>query len=60
MHLELSNDEAKLLHAQLGRRITDLDNELVHTDKHQLQHALNLEIQALRAIEDRLGKLIGG
>jgi hypothetical protein len=59
MQLELSPDEAKLLKAQLTRRITDLDTDLIHTDKHQLQHALALDIEVLRTVEARLAKLIG-
>lgn len=58
MHLELSADEARLLKTQLDRRIVDLDDELVHTDKHELQQALNFDVERLRAIDERLARLI--
>lgn len=59
MHLELSADEARLLKTHLGRRIQELDGELVRTDKHELQRALDLDIEKLHAIEDRLARLLG-
>jgi len=52
--LELSVDEARLLAAHLGQHIKRLDAELVRTDKHDLQHALAREIEALQGVEDRL------
>jgi hypothetical protein len=59
MQLELSTDEARLLQTQLGRRITELDAELVRTDKYELQHSLDQEVEKLRAIEERLTRLLG-
>lgn len=59
MHLDLSVDEARLLKTHLGRRIQELDGELVRTDKHELQRALDLDIEKLRAIEERLTRLTG-
>jgi hypothetical protein len=56
MKLDLSSEEARLLKLQLGLRITELDNELVRTEKHELQVALNLDIERLRAVEERLGR----
>jgi hypothetical protein len=50
MHIDLSPIEARLLLRHLEQHIQHLDTELVHTDKHQLQHSLALEIEALRAI----------
>jgi hypothetical protein len=60
MTLDLSLDEARLLRTQLQRRIAELDGELVRTDKHELQHALALDIEKLRAVAARLEKLTGG
>ncbi|HEY2516338.1 MAG TPA: hypothetical protein VGI39_35950 [Polyangiaceae bacterium] len=61
MKLELSTHEAALLKTELGRRIYDLDRDLVRTDKHELQHALARDIDELRGIERRLaGELAGG
>ena len=42
MHLDLSTEEARLLVHQLSRRLEDLDAELVHTDKRELQRSLRL------------------
>jgi hypothetical protein len=58
MTLDLSYDEARLLKVQLERRIGELDGELVRTDKHELQHALALDIDKLRAVEARLVRLL--
>ncbi|APR79731.1 Hypothetical protein A7982_05078 [Minicystis rosea] len=59
MNLELSSDEARLLKAQLDVRITEMDGELVRTEKHELQVDLDRDIARLRAIDERLGRLLG-
>jgi len=59
MNLDLSLDEARLLRTQLDRRISELDGELVRTDKHDLQHALARDIDTLRAVAARLDALLG-
>ena len=56
--LELSTEDAKLLHEQLGYRLTELDRDLVRTDQHKLQHELAGEVARLSAIEQRLGELL--
>ena len=58
MHLDMSEDEAKLLKTELSRRIAELDDELVHTDKHELQVALDKDIERLRVIEKRLARVL--
>jgi hypothetical protein len=60
MKLELSTHEAALLKTELGRRIQELDRDLVRTDKHELQHALARDIDELRSIEVRLAHEIEG
>jgi hypothetical protein len=55
VRLELTVEDAKLLHEQLAYRIAELDRDLVRTDQHRLQHALALEVQRLGAILERLG-----
>lgn len=57
MHLELSAEEACFLREQLARHIVSLDNELIRTDQHALQHALAQDIERLRQIERRLSRL---
>jgi len=54
MKLELSPGEADVLAAQLRRHIAEVEGELVRTDKHPLQHALASDVEALKAILDRL------
>ena len=58
MNLELSSDEARLLKAQLQVRIEEMDRELVRTDKHELQVDLDRDVERLRAIDERLGRLL--
>ncbi len=58
MRLELSMEEARFLKGQLTRHIAELDNELAHTDKHQLQRALAADVEYLTQIERRLADLI--
>jgi hypothetical protein len=53
--LELTVEDAKLLHEQLAYRIAALDRDLVRTDQHQLQHALAQEVKRLGVILERLG-----
>ncbi|MFT3769817.1 MAG: hypothetical protein QM820_30640 [Minicystis sp.] len=58
MDLELTGDEARLLKGQLDVRIAELERELVRTDKHELQVALDRDVERLRAIDVRLGRMI--
>jgi hypothetical protein len=58
MKLELSLEEARFLKRQLDRHIEELDNELVHTDKRALQHALAEDVEHLKSIERKLARLI--
>ena len=54
MKLDLSPIEAEFLAAQLRRHVEILESELARTEKHQLQHALARDVDALRAILNRL------
>ena len=56
--LDLSVEDARLLHEQLAYRIAELDRDLVRTDQHRLQHALADEVRRLGVILERLGALI--
>lgn len=58
MQLDLSPEEGKLLRAQLTIRIDELTQELVRTEKYELQVALDRDIERLRAIDDRLGRAL--
>jgi hypothetical protein len=58
MKLELSQDEAHFLSKHLTRHIAEVENELVHTDKRQLQRDLARDLEHLRAIERQLVRLM--
>jgi hypothetical protein len=58
MKLEFSMDEASFIRSQLSRRLADLEDELVHTDKRELQAALAAETDRLRHIERTLGRML--
>jgi hypothetical protein len=53
--LELTVEEAELLHQQLAYRIAELDRELVRTDQYRMQHALAEDVERLGVILERLG-----
>jgi len=55
VRLDLTVDEAKLLHEQLAYRIGQLDRDLVRTDQHRMQHALAEDVERLGMILERLG-----
>jgi hypothetical protein len=59
MYLDLSDEDAQLLKTELSRRIDELDRELVRTDKHELQVELDHDIERLRRIHERLGRMLG-
>ncbi len=52
--LDLSSDDVRFLADHLGRYITALDDERIHTDSREIQHALTLDIERLQRIKDRL------
>jgi hypothetical protein len=54
MHVELSEGQARLLRSQLVRRIEELENEAAHTEKHEMQHALALDVDALKEVLGRV------
>lgn len=56
--LELSLDDARLLREHLARHIAEVDDELVHTEKRQMRHALAMDADHLRQIENRLTRLL--
>ncbi len=54
MHLTLTRDEGRLLLRHLTQHIEHLDDELVHTDKRELQRSLADELDELRSLATRL------
>lgn len=57
VQLELSKDELELLTAHLRRHLDQVDKELIRTEKHQLQHAIALELKSLEALLARIEQL---
>jgi hypothetical protein len=54
MNVELSEGQARLLRAQLERRIGELEKEAAYTEKHEMQHALALDVNALKEVLARV------
>jgi hypothetical protein len=54
MHVELNEGQVRLLRAQLEHRIEELEKEAAHTEKHQMQHALALDVDALKEVLGRV------
>ncbi len=60
MTITLTPEEMKFLVHHLRERIAHLDDELVHTDKRELQRDLAREVQTLRTLTDRIGSNASG
>lgn len=58
MTFELSKQEATFLHAQLARHVVRVEDELVHTDKHELQRLLARDLEQLVELSNRLARFI--
>jgi hypothetical protein len=58
MKLDLTNMEARLLRDHLAQHLKEVDDELVRTDKRELQHQLAREESKLHTILTRLEMLI--
>jgi tRNA isopentenyl-2-thiomethyl-A-37 hydroxylase MiaE len=52
--LQLSREDAGFLRGQLEQQLGHVENELVHTDQHQMQHELARDLERLRAMVARL------
>jgi hypothetical protein len=58
MNLELTEQEARLMRAQLVRHIVDLEDELARAEQSVLERALAVDIHALRELYRRLTSLL--
>ena len=54
MLIKLTTEETELLLQHLAKRAEQMDSELVHTDKRELQRSLAEDLRALRALESRI------
>jgi hypothetical protein len=53
--VELESNDARFLYEQLMRHVETMQNELVHTDKRELQRAIALDLARLQRIAGKLG-----
>jgi len=54
MNVELSESQARLLKKQLEVRIDELEKEAARTDRHDMQHALAVDVDRLKEILARV------
>ena len=54
MQIDLSFDDARFLHQMLSRHLEEMESELVHTDKREMQRAIASDAQRLRALIARI------
>ena len=54
MTLELTHEETRILKHALEGYLSELREEIVHTEKHEWRVALHREEEVLKAILDRL------
>ena len=58
LHLALTADEADFLSHQLKRHLGELEDELIHTDKREIQHALAGDFDRVKELEGRITTLL--
>ena len=54
MQIALTEDEMRTLRAAVDRAVRVVEDELVHTEAPNLQHALDRDYRALVALRDKL------
>ncbi len=54
MQIDLSLDDARFLHQVLARQLQVMENELVHTDKREMQREIAADTRRLRELLGRL------
>ena len=54
MQIDLSIDDARFLHQQLARHLEEMESELVHTDRREMQREIAADARRLREILARL------
>jgi hypothetical protein len=58
MHIEMKKEDVEFLHAQLTRHLHEMEVELAHTDKRELQRSLAADVSRLQRIDEQLKKLL--
>ena len=50
MQIDLNTEDARFLHQQLARHLEEMESELVHTDKRDLQREIAADTRRLREL----------
>ena len=58
MKLDLTKDDARFLHAQVTRRLEELQTELVHSENRAFRTALTADVTKLENLAGRLAHLV--
>ncbi len=58
MNVELSESQARFLKKHLELRIDELEKEAARTDRHDLQHALAVDVERLKEILARVDSVL--
>jgi hypothetical protein len=58
INLALSPEDARFLREHLQRHISQVDDELVHTDRRSMQHEIASDLERLKRIEGQLASLL--
>ncbi len=56
--LQLTTDDAAFLAEQLASRVRHVENELVHTDKHEMQTEIARDLERLERLHARLAHAV--
>lgn len=56
--LQLSEEDARFLCGQLDQQLAHVESELVHTDKHEMQHELARDLERLHHVLAKLRRAV--
>jgi hypothetical protein len=54
MQIDLSIDDARFLRQQMSRHLEEMESELVHTDKREMQRAIAEDARRMRELLARI------
>lgn len=57
--LELTDEDAAFLREQLAMRHRDAENELIHTDKREMQREIAQDLRRLEGLQEHLVSRLG-
>jgi hypothetical protein len=56
--LDLTTDDAALLREQLATRARQVEHELAHTDRRQLQREIAVDLERIERLRDRVDRAL--